>query len=291
MAIKINWKDLEKRIINWQEVEKVMLNGVQIRPEVTPPTDDCLCFTANTSSSTVSLNKMRNPAPVEIEYSYDNDVWYDYTFSSPLILANAGDKVYMRNKSETVTAFSDKNLSYYYFSMTGSISASWSVNYLLCKNGTNTLIYDGCFLDLFGGCTSLTTPPSLPATTLTDSCYYAMFLSCTWLLTPPKLPATTLTDSCYFSMFSGCTSLSALPELSATALTNNCYLGMFNNCTSIKLSETQTWEYQTPYRIPSTWTWTISSSSLWGMFTNTWWTFTGTPTINTTYYTSNTIIS
>lgn len=36
MAIKINWKDLQKRIINWVEVEKVMCNWVQIRPESTP---------------------------------------------------------------------------------------------------------------------------------------------------------------------------------------------------------------------------------------------------------------
>lgn len=32
MAIKINWQDLQKRIINWQEVQKVMLNWNQIRP-------------------------------------------------------------------------------------------------------------------------------------------------------------------------------------------------------------------------------------------------------------------
>lgn len=38
MAIKIDWKDLSKRIINGKEVEKVMLNGIQIWPEVTPPT-------------------------------------------------------------------------------------------------------------------------------------------------------------------------------------------------------------------------------------------------------------
>lgn len=36
MAIKINWKNLQKRIINGKEVEKVMLNGVQIRPSATP---------------------------------------------------------------------------------------------------------------------------------------------------------------------------------------------------------------------------------------------------------------
>lgn len=34
MAIKINWQDLQKRIINWQEVQKVMLNWNQIRPSI-----------------------------------------------------------------------------------------------------------------------------------------------------------------------------------------------------------------------------------------------------------------
>lgn len=38
MAIKINWQDLQKRIINWQEVQKVMLNWNQIRPSWPTPT-------------------------------------------------------------------------------------------------------------------------------------------------------------------------------------------------------------------------------------------------------------
>ena len=38
MAIKFNWKDLQKRVFNGVEAEKVMLNWIQIRPETTPPT-------------------------------------------------------------------------------------------------------------------------------------------------------------------------------------------------------------------------------------------------------------
>lgn len=38
MAIKLNWKDLAKRIINGREVGRVVLNGVQIWPTSTPPT-------------------------------------------------------------------------------------------------------------------------------------------------------------------------------------------------------------------------------------------------------------
>ena len=37
MAIKFNWKDLQKRILNWVEAQKVMLNWIQIWPEWTPP--------------------------------------------------------------------------------------------------------------------------------------------------------------------------------------------------------------------------------------------------------------
>ena len=86
---------------------------------------------------------------------------------------------------------------------------------------------------MFSDCTSLTTAPQLPATTLADSCYYQMFSNCTSLTTAPQLPATTLTDSCYYYMFSGCTSLTTAPELPATTLANYCYMRMFTDCTSL----------------------------------------------------------
>jgi hypothetical protein len=65
---------------------------------------------------------------------------------------------------------------------------------------------------------------------------------------------------------------------------------MFNGCSKIKLSTTQTWEYQNEYRIPETWTWTTATNALYRMFRTTWWTFAWTPAINTTYYTSNTLV-
>jgi hypothetical protein len=87
---------------------------------------------------------------------------------------------------------------------------------------------------MFKDCTSLTTAPNLPATTLEYYCYNNMFEGCTGLTTAQsKLPATTLANSCYLSMFQGCTSLTKAPELPATALTNACYYGMFKNCTSL----------------------------------------------------------
>ena len=153
-----------------------------------------------------------------------------------------------------------------------------------------------CYRWMFKDCTSLTTAPELPATTLAQDCYSSMFQACTNLSTAPKLPATTLVNACYNSMFYGCTSLNTLPALPATTLPGSgyslgCYQSMFEGCISIKLSTTKTKEYTNEYRIPSgTATGTVETYSLRDMFTNTGGTFTGTPTINTIYYTSNEII-
>src|SRR5574344_2006953 len=67
---------------------------------------------------------------------------------------------------------------------------------------------------MFNGCTSLTTAPELPATTLAEQCYSYMFNGCTALTTAPELPATTLANYCYQSMFKNCTNLQYVKCLS-----------------------------------------------------------------------------
>ena len=153
-----------------------------------------------------------------------------------------------------------------------------------------TMLTDDCYMSMFQGCTSLTTAPELPATTLAERCYAYMFGDCTSLTTAPELPATTLATDCYGGMFYGCTSLTTAPELPATTLAIYCYGSMFRGCTKIKMSSTKTGEYQTAYRIPKSGTGTTASDALTGMFASTGGTFTGTPEINTTYYTSNTVV-
>ena len=155
-----------------------------------------------------------------------------------------------------------------------------------------TTLANGCYQNMFNCCTSLTTAPALPATTLGDGCYKGMFNGCTALTTVPELPATTLGNYCYYAMFNDCTSLTSVPELPATTLANSCYQHMFNSCTKIKLSTTQTGEYQTAYRIPTSGIGTTATDALSNMFANIGVTFIGTPEINTTYYlsTSNTVV-
>ena len=144
-----------------------------------------------------------------------------------------------------------------------------------------------CYEKMFQDCTSLTQAPALPATMLAIQCYDGMFYGCTSLTQAPALPATTLANYCYDDMFYGCTSLTQVPVLPATTLARECYNDMFAGCTSLKLSSTKTDEYIQEYRIPSSENGVTATNALNGMFFSTGGTFTGTPTINTTYYLSS----
>ena len=116
--------------------------------------------------------------------------------------------------------------------------------------------------------------------------FHALFYNCTSLTSAPALPATTLADSCYNSMFFNCTSLTAAPSLPATTLADYCYNYMFYGCTSLRMSQNQGGDYQYAYRIPTTGTGTAATFALFRMFSDTGGTFAGTPDINTTYYTT-----
>ena len=98
-------------------------------------------------------------------------------------------------------------------------------------------------------------------------------------------PPTALATSCYRSMFQGCTSLTIAPALPATTLADRCYRSMFSDCTGLKISATQTGEYTTAWRIPSTGE-IAAEATDWNtyMLNGTGGTFKGDPSINTTYY-------
>ena len=228
---------------------------------------DYLCFTAEQTNSTVKLTTewtSWSPTVVSLETSTDWTTWTNYTIWDTITLSSVWDKVYWRNKSETATGFSISSVSYYRFIMTWRIAWGWDINYLLCKNSTDTVA--GYY-------------------------FYRLFRDSDALVSSPKLTATTLTwRANYSQMFYWCDNLETLPELPATTLSQECYYRMFYNCSKIKLSSTQTWDYQTPYRIPTTWTWTTANNAMYQMFTYTWGSSAWTPTINTTYYTSNTVV-
>jgi len=305
-----------KKIYLWNnELKAVYLWENKVRPSW--PDKDYLCFTANTAGSTIKLQKSWSPTSITLETSKDGLSWNTYTFWNTITLSNVWDKVYRRNTSETPTWFSTSAQNYYQFVMTWSIAWSWDTNFLLSKNSATavaaywfnklfmrcssltsapelpatTLNWYNNYYSMFDSCTALKTAPSeLPANSLTSECYSGMFSGCTALKTAPKISATTLASYCCSYMFSDCSSLENLPKLGALSLQTSCYNAMFIRCSKIKLSSSKTWIYQTAYRIPTSWTGTSATNAVSYMFTWTWWTFTSNPSINTTYYTSNTVV-
>lgn len=222
-----------------------------------PP--DYLCFTAEKAMSTVAMAVNGTPTKGQaFETSTDGTNWSVFTpGTTKITLANAGDKVYFRGDNTTV---SESNATYYKFVMSGKIAASGNIMSLLDKTCQSTIISNGY-------------------------CYYYMFYGCRSLITAPALPATTLANNCYTEMFQDCTSLTTAPALPATKLTSGCYDMMFQGCRGLKISATQTGEYTTAWRIPSTGK-IAAEASNWNnnMLKNTGGTFTANPSINTTYY-------
>ena len=189
-----------------------------------------LTLTALTAGSKVTLNKVGSPPAVSLEYS-TGGAWSTYTIGTEITLTSAGDYIKFRGDNST---FSTNVNDYYQFVMSGTIGASGNVMSLVdstCK--LLAIPCDFCFRSLFNGCTSLTTAPALPATTLATYCYQNMFYNCTSLATAPALPATTLATNCYSYMFSICTGLTTAPALPATTLATNCYKYMFSICTGL----------------------------------------------------------
>ena len=220
-----------------EDAGKVLTIGVDgILTWATPPgyePPDYLCFTSEKAGSTVAMAVYGTPTKGQaFEYSTNGTNWSEFIPGTTTItLAKVGDKVYFRGDNTTV---SESDSIYYKFVMGGKIAASGNIMSLLDKTCQSTTISNKyCYCSMFRGCTSLTTAPSLPATTLAFNCYYGMFNSCRSLTTAPSLPATTLANNCYYGMFSGCISLTTAPSLPATTLTDYCYNSMFNDCRSL----------------------------------------------------------
>lgn len=198
-----------------------------------PPSDPWLCFTAEQANSTVAMRAEGSAPTVSLEYSTNGASWSPFVVGTTTVtLANIGDKVYVRATSAGNTGIGNDYSNYNYFVMTGHIAASGNVDTLLDQNGNATLT-SYCYYRMFQNCSSLTTAPSLPATTLAEYCYGSMFNGCSSLTSAPALPATTLASSCYSWMFNGCSSLATAPTLPATTLDGSCYSAMFWNCTSL----------------------------------------------------------
>ena len=190
-----------------------------------------LCFTA-LEGSTIAISHQGTLA-ISLQYSLDGRTWSTFNYNTTISLAT-GESAYIRGVNEAM-AYNDT--SYNSFVMTGRIEASGNVMSLLFgKNLKNALTISNryCFCRLFYNCTSLVTPPELPATTFNNiGTYYKMFYGCTSLTSAPELPALTLQQNSYYLMFYGCTSLTSAPTIHATTVGQSSCREMFSGCTGL----------------------------------------------------------
>ena len=204
-------------------------------------------------------------------YSYDLETWQNYkiltteSISTPIVLSNNGDRVYIKasfhdvapkfgathfyllNESANTKIRARGNIA----SLTYGRNDDYKTNYLTAPKYCYYDMFKDCtslvqgpdlpatnletqtYFGMFGGCISLVQAPNLPAEVLTESCYDKMFHKCTGLVTPPTISAKTLAKFCCRDMFADCTSLTQAPALPATTLAEYCYDDMFARCTSL----------------------------------------------------------
>lgn len=222
------------------------------------------------SDNTLTIKKSNNSAPtLEIYTSTDKENWSSMgTTSTSGITATipANGKLYLKcttntwcttSRSDRISASSDFAVGGYItslldgdgdFAHTNLTQKDTYTFYGLFYGATYLVdasqlvfpdsIQTRCYNSMFYNCTSLTTAPVLPATTLAEYCYNGMFSGCTSLTTAPALPATTLANHCYEIMFSSCASLTTAPALPATTLAEGCYSGMFTYCRALTIAPT-----------------------------------------------------
>lgn len=173
-----------------------------------------------------------------ISYRSNNGVWSDIDSadSGATINVNVGDVLEFKGSN---TEYAGSSSVYNHFIGTASFNAYGNITSLLYGNNftgqTETTKKNYIFLGLFSSSSIVDASNLVMPTKMNgDSVLYKLFSNCTSLTTAPALPATTLANGCYTNMFEGCTSLTTAPVLPATALTSVCYYGMFRSCRSLK---------------------------------------------------------
>ena len=157
----------------------------------TPPTPAAgpLCFTAEQDGSSVSLVGLNTNMDEQIDIfaslqcSTNNSTWQEW--DGHVINLAAGEKVYIKalNPNPDGMAYYNETCGYvtkyHKFIFEGKIAASGNIQYLLEDTGSRTDVPAYAYYYMFQNCTSLTSAPALPATTLANYCYASMFKGCT----------------------------------------------------------------------------------------------------------------
>lgn len=159
----------------YKTIEELNDNGYYFTPRSNPNNE--FSFRTKGTASTVKLTKVGTLSNT-YEVKAEGGEWTAYKFGTVINLVSYST-VSFRCASHPTT---QSTSNYVKFVMTGSIEACGNCNALLdgtnFRNITSLEGYNYAFYKLFDGCTSLTKPPALPATTLSQGCYSNLFSRC-----------------------------------------------------------------------------------------------------------------
>lgn len=263
--------------------------------QIVTPDDSVLFYSLDEFTlNTANLSKNWDGT---VYYSYDHITWNEWN-GSPLRAANG--KLFLRGINNT--RMNGIMAGDYTFRLNGTnIMAYGNIenifDYVKVANNQPIPFYHNAMTNLFNGQIALVRAPDFGTSPLVrqpddtsingmcEGIYYG-----SGIIDCPKIPTPAVDVKTFRSAFAYCSRLRSLPELLPLAIENSSYEYMFDSCPNIKMSTTRTGIYQNEYRIPAIGTGTAVSGGLSNMFSNTGGSFKSTPTINTTYYTSNEII-
>ena len=167
-------------------------------------------------------------------YTKNGKTWTSWSFSANAgqygngqytpITMQPGEKIWIRNDSETSTGFSAGSANHFQFEFSNTVYAAGNVMSLKCRYPN--VAYGGAysFCKLFMDCTTLITPPEILTSYAPQGFAYCMFQRCSNLEYAPELHMTNINTNgyCYYYMFQGCTKINMV-KLHATSFpTANC---------------------------------------------------------------------
>lgn len=261
MGVVVNGTNVNIIMVNGSNVQNVYVNGIQVWPESTPK----LTFHSADSFTLETANASKNWDGT-IEYSTNAQTWATWDGTTSL------------------TAASDDGVYYIYLRGTGN-------TYITAQSQGNGFVITGSGVSCDGDIRALFEYADVENATPTDYALHRLFYGQNALVSCPEILFASLPQNVFRQMFYHCENLETIPAIVAVEINSNAMYQMLNGCQKIKVSDTQTGEYQTPYRIPMEGTATIiGTNQTRGMLGNTGGTFTSNPSINTTYYTSNAVV-
>ena len=232
---------------------------------------------------------------VSMSYKKNNDDWVSFTSSTSgtSIAVTVGDKVQFKGSNSyrghntfsvsngcTFNAFGNAYslINPSGFATQTSLARSYALSYLFqnctglieAKNlklpATTLTGAEGCYSNMFAGCSNLTKGPELPQMTdLARNCYEYMFDGCSSLIKGPSvLSANVVGYQAYQYMFRNCSSLTKAPDILATLMSYSGCPYMFYGCTNLKSIKHMVSSYSNSNSQFTSWTYGVSAT---GTFT------------------------